>query len=171
MVKGSLKTTQVTILEEHLYPFPKNERCGSQVPAWHLNNCQYDSDKWRLGVELKWMQENLKKCLEASRAVISVNLETMDPLLVFLYLDHKVAYNNSKCNALYHNLKRAWRRWVMVTKVLTKLVLANEGTGDYEQDGGSYGVFVWEWYLSDGRIKVGGCRGFSSSGLQKNCRK
>ena len=38
-----------------------------------------------------------------------------------LYLGRKVAYNNSNWAALYQNLHKAWRRWVMVGKVVIKM--------------------------------------------------
>ena len=47
----------------------------------------------------------------------------METTAAFLCLGHTVVYNNSDWASLYHNLKKSQRRWVMVTKVLTKLIV------------------------------------------------
>ena len=36
------------------------------------------------------------------------------------YFWRKIAYNNIDCPELYPNLKKTWRRWEMITRVLAK---------------------------------------------------
>ena len=49
-----------------------------------------------------------------------MNSEPMYPVTAFLYLGRKVVYNNSDWEALYQNIWKAWRRWLMVGKVVSK---------------------------------------------------
>ena len=52
--------------------------------------------------------------------LISVNVEPLDQAADFPYLDRTVTYNNSTWAALYQNIRKAWRRWGVVGKVVTK---------------------------------------------------
>ena len=51
---------------------------------------------------------------------ISVNAYPLEPAAAFLYLVHIVAFNNNDWASLYQNLHKAWSRWGMVAKVLTR---------------------------------------------------
>ena len=53
---------------------------------------------------------------------ISVKAEDMETTAAFTYLNLTVTYTNRNWAALYQNLRKAWRRWGMVTKVTTKTV-------------------------------------------------
>ena len=95
------------ILEKHPPPpSSKYERCRKQVPYWRLKNQHYTLDKRRLGEEWQRQLETPQKGFEATRVVISVKLESMDPTVALLYLGLLVASNNSGWVALYHNLKK-----------------------------------------------------------------
>ena len=50
---------------------------------------------------------------------IRVKLDPLETTEYFPYLDLKVAFNNRDQEALYGNRRKASRRWVMVTKVIT----------------------------------------------------
>ena len=117
---GNMGGGSLRILEKHPSPFPKCERCGSQVFIWCLNICHYNLDKCRLGEERWIWQETLQQCFEASRVAISVNSDTRGTAASLPYLGRTVAYNNSDWEALYQNIKKARRQWLMVAKVLTK---------------------------------------------------
>ena len=47
-----------------------------------------------------------------------MNSEPLEPVAEFTYLCYTVAYNNSNWEALYQNLRKARRKWVMVGKVV-----------------------------------------------------
>ena len=49
-----------------------------------------------------------------------MNSELLEPVAEFTYLGRMVAYNNSDWEDLYHNLRKAWRRWEMARKVMLK---------------------------------------------------
>ena len=36
------------------------------------------------------------------------------------YLELIITYNNINCSVVYQNLRKAWRRWVMIVQVLAK---------------------------------------------------
>ena len=109
------------ILEEHSTPFPKCERCGSQVPLWRLSNWNYESDKFQIGEEQQRRKETMKHCFEASQETISVNADTLEHATEFPYLCRTVAFNNSYWVALYQNLRKVRRWWGMVAKNLTRM--------------------------------------------------
>ena len=52
--------------------------------------------------------------------VVAVSGRCLDPDVEFPYLGRTVAYNNSDWAGLYHNLRKAQRRWGIVRKVVTK---------------------------------------------------
>ena len=39
----------------------------------------------------------------------------------FTYIGQTIAYNNSNWAAVYQNLRKAWRRWVMVARLLLSM--------------------------------------------------
>ena len=91
------------ILEEHPSPFPKCERCGSQVSPWRLNNRHYDSDKCRIGEHQQSQQDTLQNCFEASRVFISVKTYLMEPLAAFSTCTtqlHKITATGQPCNRI-----------------------------------------------------------------------
>ena len=51
---------------------------------------------------------------------ISVKSEPLKPAAAFPYLGSTVTYNNSDWAELHKNLRKAWRRWGVVGKVVTK---------------------------------------------------
>ena len=52
--------------------------------------------------------------------MVGVNLEPLDPVVVFPYLGHMFSYNNRDWATLHHNLHKARRQWEMVEKVVPK---------------------------------------------------
>ena len=52
---------------------------------------------------------------------IRVNLNPLESTTAFLYLGSTITYNNSDWVALYSNLRKAQKRWFMVSNVLGKL--------------------------------------------------
>ena len=52
--------------------------------------------------------------------LFQINAETLPPLEAFPYLGQMSAYNNSNSAAVYLNLRKAWRRWGMVARVLER---------------------------------------------------
>ena len=78
------------------------------------------TNKFWLGEEQQIIRVTTKHCFEAIQVLISVNVEPLDPDVEFPYLGRTVAYNNSDWAGLYHNLRKAQRRWGIVGKVVTK---------------------------------------------------
>ena len=73
----------ISILEEQPNPFPRCERCGSQVPAGRLINCYYLLEKYKQGEERRLRHEALQRCFEASRVSFQINTETIPPSEAF----------------------------------------------------------------------------------------
>ena len=71
------------------------------------------------------------------RVVFQINAEALSPLEDFPYLGQTIAYNNGSRPAVYHNLKKFWGRWGMITRML-------ENTGAMVRECGvSVGATVW----------------------------
>ena len=69
----------------------------------------------------RW-RKTLQLCFEAIRVLFQINVEDTPPTDTFPYLGRTIAYNNSDWSAVYHNLRNAQRRWVMIARVLMKTV-------------------------------------------------
>ena len=78
-------------MEDHPTLFTKCERYGSQVTPCFLGNWHYESDKLRLGEELQSRKTNLQYCFKASRFLINVKSEPLEPVAEFTYLGRTVA--------------------------------------------------------------------------------
>ena len=70
--------------------------------------------------ERRLRRETLQCCFESIRVFFQINAETLPPSEAFPYLRRKIAYNNSNWEAVYLNMRKAWRRWGMVVRVLEK---------------------------------------------------
>ena len=70
----------------HPTPFPKCERCGSKVPPCHLENWNYESDKWQLGEEFWSRRTTFHHFFDARGVSISVNSEPLETVAAFPYL-------------------------------------------------------------------------------------
>ena len=62
----------------------------------------------------------MKYCFEASKVTIIVNADPLEPTAAFPQLGRIVAFNNSDWVDLYQKLRKAWHRWGVVAKVLTR---------------------------------------------------
>ena len=80
----------------------------------------YESNKCRLEEEKGTRQETLQHCFEARQVLISTNAESLEPAATYPYLGRIVDYTNSNWEDLYHNLRKAQRRWGMAAKMATK---------------------------------------------------
>ena len=47
--------------------------------------------------------------------------DSPEPEDAFPHLCRTIAYNNSIWAAVYHNLRKAWQRWVMISKVMNNM--------------------------------------------------
>ena len=66
----------------------------------------------------------MQRCFEAIQVNIKVNMDPLDSASTFPYLGFTIAYNNSDWVALYHNLSKAQRCWVMMLGVMMKACTA-----------------------------------------------
>ena len=64
--------------------------------------------------------KTLHRYFEESRVSFHINVEVLPPPEALPYLGQMIAYNNSNWSSVYQNPKKAQRRWVMITKVLSK---------------------------------------------------
>ena len=99
----------IRILEEHLNPLPKCERCGSQVPAGSLNTRHYATENCKQEEEVQCRRDTLQCCFEASRVLFLINAKALPPSEAFTYLGRTITYNNSNWLAVYSNLRKSWR--------------------------------------------------------------
>ena len=60
--------------------------------------------------------------------MFQINTESLPPSEAFPYLEHMIAYNNIDWVAVYLNLRKSWRRWVIIARVLERT-----------------GAMVWAW--------------------------
>ena len=117
---GRRHWNDILCITEEIYPFPRCEKCGHQVPPTHLNNRHYNTDTCRLGAQRKRRREQLQQQYEANQVVINVNGTPLEKVGTFVYLGRPIAYNNSDWPAIHRNLKRAQQRWGMVSRVLER---------------------------------------------------
>ena len=52
--------------------------------------------------------------------MFQINAETLPSPEAFPYLGQTIAYSNSNWEAVYLNLRRVWRRWGMIARVLER---------------------------------------------------
>ena len=71
----------------------------------------------------------LQHFFESIWVAIGVNADPLNLIAPFPYLGRTVTYNNSNWEALYQNLQKALRRWVMVGKIVTKTESAVQSQG------------------------------------------
>ena len=57
---------------------------------------------------------------EASWVSIQDNSETLEPADAFPHLGRTIMYNNSDWIAIYHNQRKAWQCWEVISKMLMK---------------------------------------------------
>ena len=110
----------IRTLEEHPNPLPMCEGCGRQVPGGRPNTRNCASKNCKQGEECRRRHNNLQRCFEASRVSFQINAETLPPSEAFPYLVWKITYNNRNWEAVYQNLRKARRRWVMIARVMAK---------------------------------------------------
>ena len=99
-------------------PYPHYESWILQIPPWLLKNQQFTSEKLRLGRYRQRSKETLQWCFEDSQVLIKVNFDPLEPVVAFPYLGRTIVYKNSGCAAMYQNLVKARRWWVMVLGVM-----------------------------------------------------
>ena len=109
---------RIRILEEHLNPLPRCERCGSQVPSVSLNTHHYTSESFKHGEEYRCLHKTLQHCFEASRFSLQINAENLPPLEAFTFLGRKIAYNNRNWARVYQNPWKAQRQWGVIVRVI-----------------------------------------------------
>ena len=83
-----------------------------------MKNHHYNIKAYLLGQECQRLQEILQWCFEANHMDIKVNLNPLEATILLSYLGLTITYNNSGWAALYSNLRKAYRRWGAVVKVL-----------------------------------------------------
>ena len=59
-----------------------------------------------------------------------INAEALPPSEALTYLGRKIFYNNSDWAAVYQNLRKAWRRWEMVVRVLENIGATSQARGE-----------------------------------------
>ena len=59
-----------------------------------------------------------------------INAEALPPSEALPYLGRKIFYNNSDWAAVYQNLRKAWRRWEMVVRVLENIGATSQARGE-----------------------------------------
>ena len=103
-----------------MLPCPQCGRCGLQVPNNRLNNRHYNSDICRKGIGRKERREASQRMYEAGQERFQVNGNFLTRVSAFKCLGRDLVYNNSDWLALYRNLKKAQKRWGMVSRVLVR---------------------------------------------------
>ena len=83
-----------------------------------MKNRHYNIKAYLLGHERQRRQEILQWCFEANHMDIKVKLNPLEATILLSYLGLTITYNNSDWAALYSNLRKAFRRWGAVVKVL-----------------------------------------------------
>ena len=83
-----------------------------------LNTRHYVSEKYKQGEERRIRRETLQRCFKAIRVSFQINEETLPLLEAFPYLGRTITYSNSDWSAVYLNLRKSWRRWGVVARVL-----------------------------------------------------
>ena len=78
-------------------------------------------EKCRQGEERNLMRDTLQRCFGARRILFQINSETLPPLEAFPYLGRTVAYNNIYWASVYLNLRKFWRRWGIISRVLESM--------------------------------------------------
>ena len=121
---------RIRILEEHPNSLPRCELCGSQVLSGRLNTHHCASEKCKQGEERRLIHEKLQRCFKASRVSLQINAENLPPSEAFIYLGRTVAYNNRNWAAVYLNLRKAWKWWGMVERVLERTGETERSQGD-----------------------------------------
>ena len=110
------------ITEEHPKPLPRCKICGIQVPYGRLNNCHYTLEKCKQGEERRLRRETLQRFFEKIRVSFHIKVDTLPLLEAFPYLERTILYNNSDWAEVYLNLRRAWRRWSIIERVLERMI-------------------------------------------------
>ena len=107
-------------MEEHPNSLSRCEQCRSQVQARQINNRHYELEKCKQLEEMSLRRETLHRCFKASSFLFQINAYTLPPSEAFPYLGRTIAYNNINWSAVYLNLRKSKRRWVMIVRVLER---------------------------------------------------
>ena len=73
-----------------------------------------------MGEARRICHDTLQIFFEASRVSLQINANTLLPFEPPPYLGSTIAYNNSDWTAVFQNLRKAQRRWGIISKLLTK---------------------------------------------------
>ena len=65
-------------------------------------------------------RETLQSCFEVSRVSFHISAKALSLFDALTYLGRTIAYDNRYWPAVYQNLKKSWRRWGVITRVLEK---------------------------------------------------
>ena len=77
-------------------------------------------EQCRLVRDCRQRKETFQWCFDAIQLSIKVNLDPLEATAAFTYLGRNIMYNNSNWTDLYHNMEKARRWWVMLSKVMEK---------------------------------------------------
>ena len=110
----------LVILQEGSHPLPRCELCDMFVPASALSSGHQRTAYCRRGADAKRRRHVLQDLRRADEIVFTACGVPLDRVSVFKYLGRVLSESDSDWPALYANLKKARKRWGMVSRVLRR---------------------------------------------------
>ena len=110
----------VCIPAEYPEPYPHCELCGLQLPHASLTPHHFHTKVCLDGQDRRRRRVAVQECKLAASARFLINGETLVQVPSFCYLGRIIHEDNSDWPALYHNIKKAQKRWGMVVRILEK---------------------------------------------------
>jgi len=101
-------------------PLPKCERCGMHVSWQALNSGHFNTAYCREGAARTRQRSAIHEARLAREVVFTVKGDALESVSLFRYLGRPLSSFDEDWPAVYHNLKKARKRWARVSRVLTR---------------------------------------------------
>ena len=112
----------IVILEEGNHPYPRCPQCDMFVPQKDLNGRNLETALCRRGMESKWRRLEEEKDWEGMERALTSYGVPLSQVTSFKYLGQVLAAEDNDWPAVVRNLRRARKKWVWITWVLSREV-------------------------------------------------